>query len=366
MRCGRRPTSRRCWSIPASITTPICRARFCATSVFPSPISHLGIGSGSHAEQTGRVMIEYGRVAEAHRPDWLVVVGDVNSTVAARADRRQARHPHRPSRGRLALARPDHARGIEPARHRCGQRRLVDALARRRRQSHRRRGAGRAHHLCRQHHARQFRAGPGRRSRPPRCPPSSASPGTAYGVVTLHRPSNVDDPAQLARLARLPGHHPAPAAARLSGPSAHRRPGSPRPGSTPRWPRAGVRLIEPLPYVRFMSLAMGAAAIVTDSGGIQEETTYLGIPCFTLRENTERPITISQGTNRLATAASLPGLLETALGAPRNSPKPAQILGRKDRRSLRRRPAPALPARGSRRRLSEIRPVGRRRKTSFP
>ena len=58
-------------------------------------------------------------------------------------------------------------------------------------------------------------------------------------------------------------------------------------------------------YVRFMSLVMDAASIVTDSGGIQEETTYLGIPCFTLRENTERPITIAQGTNRLATAASL-------------------------------------------------------------
>ena len=62
---------------------------------------------------------------------------------------------------------------------------------------------------------------------------------------------------------------------------------------------AGVRLVEPLPYVRFMSLVTGAAAAITDSGGIQEETTALGVPCFTVRDNTERPVTIAEGTNRL-------------------------------------------------------------------
>jgi UDP-N-acetylglucosamine 2-epimerase (non-hydrolysing) len=76
-----------------------------------------------------------------------------------------------------------------------------------------------------------------------------------------------------------------------------------------------VRLAEPQPYVRFMSLVTGAAAAITDSGGIQEETTYLGIPCLTLRENTERPITISEGTNRLVRAETLLDELEAALGS---------------------------------------------------
>ena len=79
---------------------------------------------------------------------------------------------------------------------------------------------------------------------------------------------------------------------------------------------AGVRLVEPLPYVRFMSLVTGAAAAITDSGGIQEETTYLGIPCLTLRENTERPITLSEGTNRLVRAETLASELEQALAEP--------------------------------------------------
>ena len=75
----------------------------------------------------------------------------------------------------------------------------------------------------------------------------------------------------------------------------------------------GVTLIEPLPYIAFMSLVLEAGAVITDSGGLQEETTYLGIPCFTLRENTERPITVEQGTNRLTTPETLPGLLAAAL-----------------------------------------------------
>ena len=78
-----------------------------------------------------------------------------------------------------------------------------------------------------------------------------------------------------------------------------------------------MRLIEPAAYIRFMSLVAGAAAIITDSGGIQEETTYLGIPCLTLRDNTERPITISEGTSRLVKPATLVAELERALAEPR-------------------------------------------------
>jgi UDP-N-acetylglucosamine 2-epimerase (non-hydrolysing) len=82
---------------------------------------------------------------------------------------------------------------------------------------------------------------------------------------------------------------------------------------------AGISLLEPLSYVEFMSLVLGAAAAITDSGGVQEETTYLGIPCLTLRRNTERPITVHQGTNQLVCAETLAPSLGEALRAPRGA-----------------------------------------------
>ncbi len=74
-----------------------------------------------------------------------------------------------------------------------------------------------------------------------------------------------------------------------------------------------MRLVDPLGYVEFMNLVTGAAAVITDSGGVQEETTYLGIPCLTLRENTERPVTVTVGSNRLVTRESLVAELDAAL-----------------------------------------------------
>jgi UDP-N-acetylglucosamine 2-epimerase (non-hydrolysing) len=167
-----------------------------------------------------------------------------------------------------------------------------------------------------------------------RLPEALGLAGRPYGVVTLHRPSNVDEVAPLRRLAgslievqqRLPlvfPVHPRTAASLA------------RFGLAERLAAAGIRLIEPLPYIRFMSLVSDAAAVITDSGGLQEETTYLGIPCLTLRENTERPITIDQGTNRLATPASLAGLLAEALGQDRASrPRPDRWDGRTATRCL--------------------------------
>ena len=102
-------------------------------------------------------------------------------------------------------------------------------------------------------------------------------------------------------------------------------------------------LTDPLPYVRFMSLVAGSAAAITDSGGIQEETTYLGIPCLTLRDNTERPITITQGTNRLVTSDTLAAALDKALATPRSAqPRPVHWDGQTAARcvaDLRRRAA---------------------------
>jgi UDP-N-acetylglucosamine 2-epimerase (non-hydrolysing) len=140
--------------------------------------------------------------------------------------------------------------------------------------------------------------------------------GRGYCVVTLHRPSNVDDPSQLAAMAdclvelqsQLPivfPVHPR-TAARLA-----------ETGLSESLSAAGIRLVEPMPYVRFMSLVAGARAVVTDSGGVQEETTYLGIPCFTLRDSTERPITVTEGTNRLATVANVGAMVKGALNGHR-------------------------------------------------
>jgi UDP-N-acetylglucosamine 2-epimerase (non-hydrolysing) len=281
----------------------------------PDPDFHLGIGSGSHAEQTGRVMIEYGRVADEHRPDWLVVVGDVNSTLAAAlvgtklgirtihleaglrsGDRTMPEELNRLATDAVCDAlwtpSPDAdrnllAEGVPAARITRVGNIMLDSLER----------------------ARPAIAAA-------RVPEALGVAGRPYCVATLHRPSNVDRPAQLRRLVACLAEiqrlvpivfpvHPRTAAmlaeTRLDA----------------ALDAAGVRTIAPLAYVGFMSLVAGAAAVITDSGGVQEETTYLSIPCFTLRENTERPITIDEGTNRLADPASLPGLVEAALGADR-------------------------------------------------
>ena len=279
----------------------------------PAPEFNLGIGSGSHAEQTGRVMIGYGAIAEAQRPDWLIVVGDVNSTVAAalvgtklgiptvhlEAGLRSGDRTMPEEINRLATdavsdvlwtPSPDADRnlrreGVPAARISRVGNIMLDSFE---------------------------RARPAIRAADE--PGALGLGGVPYAVVTLHRPSNVDAREPLAalvaclcdaqrRLQIVFPVHPR-TAARLA-----------EFGLAGQLEAAGVRLIEPLPYIRFMSLVVGASAVVTDSGGLQEETTYLGIPCLTLRNNTERPITIEQGTNLLATPATLAGLLETALAA---------------------------------------------------
>ena len=287
----------------------------------PAPDHHLGVGSGSHAEQTGHVMIAYEKIALAERPDWLIVVGDVNSTAAAAlvaaklhircvhleaglrsGDRQMPEEINRLMTDAIAdvlwTPSPDgdanlRAEGCNPARISRVGNIMLDSFEMVR-------PAIEAADV-----AAELGLAPGH-----------------YGVVTLHRPSNVDDDAPLtalvyaliavqARLALVWPVHPR-SAKRLA-----------ETGLGAKLEAAGVRLIEALPYIRFMSLVLGAAAAITDSGGIQEETTYLGIPCLTLRENTERPITISEGTNTLVTAASLLADLDAALARPKHQrPRP--------------------------------------------
>jgi UDP-N-acetylglucosamine 2-epimerase (non-hydrolysing) len=277
----------------------------------PQPDHHLGVGSGSHAEQTGGVMIAYEKVAAADRPDWLVVVGDVNSTAACAMVGAKLRFPVVHLEAGLRSRDRDMPEEIN--------RLVTDALS----------DVLWTPSPDADENLASEGIGAERISRVGNIMLDSfelVRPGIeaanvaaelglergGYGVVTLHRPSNVDEPAQFARLVealvavqkRLPlvfPLHPR-TAQRLQATGLHEV-----------LRLSGVKLIDPQPYVRFMSLVTSAAAAITDSGGIQEETTYLGIPCLTLRENTERPITISQGTNRLVRADSLVAELEQAL-----------------------------------------------------
>jgi UDP-N-acetylglucosamine 2-epimerase (non-hydrolysing) len=282
----------------------------------PAPDHHLGVGSGSHAEQTGNVMIAYEKIAVAQRPDWLIVVGDVNSTAAAAmvaaklhipcvhleaglrsGDRRMPEEINRLVTDAIAdvlwTPSPDGdanliGEGCDAARITRVGNIMLDSFEMVRPAIEAADVAGEL----------GLRAG-------------------GYGVVTLHRPSNVDEDGPLTALvealiavqARLPLVWPVhPRSAKRLADT----------GLGNRLEDAGVKLIEPQPYIRFMSLVLSAAAAITDSGGIQEETTYLGIPCLTLRENTERPITIDEGTNQLVTANSLMADLEAALARPKH------------------------------------------------
>ncbi len=264
----------------------------------PRPHVHLEVGSGSHAEQTGGVMIAYEKACQRSRPDWIIVVGDVNSTAACAlvgaklwipvvhleaglrsGDRRMPEEINRLVTDAIAdvlwTPSPDadtnlHHEGVSADRiDRVGNI-MIDSYEMVRGQID---GDG-------------TRAALGLAAR-------------SYGVVTLHRPSNVDDPATLGGLVTqlLAVSQSLPLVFAVH-PRTRKR--LQEFGLlSPLEAAAGIRLTEPLGYIQFMNLVSGARAVITDSGGVQEETTYLGIPCLTLRENTERPITLSEGSNRL-------------------------------------------------------------------
>jgi UDP-N-acetylglucosamine 2-epimerase (non-hydrolysing) len=319
---------------------------FFADLKLPEPHHHLGIGSGSHAEQTGGVMIAYEKVAEADRPDWLVVVGDVNSTAACTLVAAKLGIPtiH------LEAGLRSRDRTMPEEINRIVTDSLADVL------------------WTPSVDADENLLGEGvARSRISRVGnimldsfelvrPAIEAAGVPeelrlkrgrYGVVTLHRPSNVDEPAQLIRLtdALIEVQNVLPLVFPVHPRTAKRLSAT---GRDTKLKRAGVKLIEPLSYVRFMSLVTGAAAAITDSGGIQEETTYLGIACLTLRDTTERPITISEGSNRLVKPETLAIELDRALSAPRLVRKPDLWDGETAARclaDLRRRVGPAkLPS----------------------
>jgi UDP-N-acetylglucosamine 2-epimerase (non-hydrolysing) len=264
---------------------------------FPAPDYSLGVGSGPHGEQTGKVLIGFEEILLSTRPAVVVVSGDVNSTLAcARAacklgipvvhleaglrsgDWTMPEEINRVLTDRVSDLLLTHSpeaednltrEGIDIGRVRFVGNTMIDSLRRFEEEARGRAAWSRHDVTCRE-----------------------------YTLVTLHRPSNVDDPVRLAGivngLCRLAAEAPVlfPVHPRTRARLAEN-------GAVERLEAAGVRCLAPVGYLDFLSLETGAGTIVTDSGGVQEEASALGIPCYTLRANTERPITISRGTNVL-------------------------------------------------------------------
>ncbi|MGI9067512.1 MAG: non-hydrolyzing UDP-N-acetylglucosamine 2-epimerase [Pyrinomonadaceae bacterium] len=263
----------------------------------PQPDVYLGVGSASHAAQTAAVIERFEPVVIKEKPDWVIVVGDVNSTLACAlvcvklgvkvahveaglrsGDRTMPEEINRLLTDQIAdlLFTPSEeagenlrSEGIPAERIRFVGNVMIDSLIK---------------HL-------------------PRAKESTVRQDlqlNEYAVLTLHRPSNVDDPRTLSRILeaietignRIPivfPVHPRTQKMITDLASAERVLSAAN----------GLMFINPLGYLDFLSLYSGARLVLTDSGGIQEETSVLGIPCLTLRENTERPITVMTGTNTI-------------------------------------------------------------------
>ena len=260
----------------------------------PEPDVNLGVGSGSQTEQTANTMLRFEPVIEKDAPDWLVVYGDVNSTVASALV--AAKLGVRVAHVEAGLRSRD--RGMPEELNRLLTDQLADLLLT----------------PSRDGDENLEREGiPAERVRfvgnvmidtlirllPKATRPEIPGLRDRYLLVTLHRPSNVDDPDMLRRildcLSRTVAEEDAQVVFPMHPRTRHRLDefGIPVP--------SGDRFLitEPVGYLEFLALQRDAAVVVTDSGGIQEETTYLRVPCLTVRENTERPVTVTEGTNRL-------------------------------------------------------------------
>jgi UDP-N-acetylglucosamine 2-epimerase (non-hydrolysing) len=288
---------------------------FFADLQMPKPDVHLNVGSGSHAEQTARVMIEYEKTVLASKPDWIVVVGDVNSTLACALVGAKLLIPV----AHLEAGLRSGDRTMPEEINRIVTDSIADVLWTPSQDGN--------EHLAREGVAadKVELVGNIMLDSFELLAPKIRAAGVAgklgvekggYGVVTLHRPSNVDDRAQLALLVdkltaiaqRLPLVFPV------------------HPRTRQRLKDFGlvqkveacaaIKLTDPLSYIDFMSLVTDCRLALTDSGGVQEETSYLGIPCLTLRENTERPVTVTLGTNRLVSARSVDQEVERVLAKP--------------------------------------------------
>jgi UDP-N-acetylglucosamine 2-epimerase (non-hydrolysing) len=275
----------------------------------PEPDVNLGVGSGSHAAQTAAIMIALEKEFIERSPELVMVYGDVNSTIAAALVAAKLHIPVAHVEAGLRsfdMTMPEEvnrrlvdqlsdllfvtspeavghlaAEGVDVGRVHLVGNPMIDTLLA---------------------HLDSFDTGAVR---------AAHGLPERYIVATLHRPANVDDPQVAAGLVKrlheiadladvvMPVHPRGRKVLTAAGLDDHPR----------------VTLLEPLGYVDFVAAVRGAAVVVTDSGGVQEETTILGVPCLTVRPNTERPITITHGTNRLVTPDGLVAAVEKALAS---------------------------------------------------
>ena len=264
----------------------------------PAPDINLEVKSGTHAEQTGRVMIAYEKVLMEQRPDLVVVIGDVNSTMAAAiaASKLGIKVAH------LEAGLRSNDRTMPEEINRLVTDVLADILwtpSRDASENLIREGvAPEKIHFMGNIMIDSLEMLRDRIERQETCKDYDLEPG-GYGLVTLHRPSNVDNPDTLKQIChtltevagRMPVVFPVHPRTRKNMAAG---------GLLEAMESAdGLHMPEPLNYIRFMNLLFNCRFVITDSGGIQEETSYLGIPCLTVRENTERPVTITHGTNQL-------------------------------------------------------------------
>ena len=288
----------------------------------PRPDLDLGVGSGSHAQQTAAIMTAFEPIVLDWQPDMVLVVGDVNSTIACAlvAAKLGTRIAH------VEAGLRSFDRGMPEEINRVLTDQLSDLLFTTEESAHdnlMREGIApdRIHFvgnvmidtlLEHRDHARSLNI-----------PERYGLTRGGYAVLTLHRPSNVDDTDTLVRLltaldeiaAETPimfPVHPRTRAALVR---------SPRASSLLAGTR--FRMLDPLGYVEFLGLMADSRLVLTDSGGVQEETTMLGVPCLTLRDTTERPVTISHGTNHLV--GTDPDRILEAWRNMRNGDVPARI-----------------------------------------
>jgi UDP-N-acetylglucosamine 2-epimerase (non-hydrolysing) len=259
----------------------------------PRPDVDLEVGSGTHAVQTAALLTRLETVFSSRRPSLVVVYGDVNSTLAAALVAAKLHIPI--AHVEAGLRSFDRSMPEEVNRvvtdalsdlHLVTSEEAIDHL-----QNEGAR-AGSIHMVGNPMIDTLLRF---RDAVDPESVRTELGIPEAYGVVTLHRPSNVDDPdvagGLVSALHSIASDLPLVFPIHPRGREALAAAGL---GSSP-----GVAVVDPLPYTRFLALMMEARLVLTDSGGIQEETTVLGVPCLTLRHNTERPITITHGTNTL-------------------------------------------------------------------
>jgi UDP-N-acetylglucosamine 2-epimerase (non-hydrolysing) len=280
---------------------------FFAELGLPEPVENLAVGSGSHGVQTAALLTGLERVLYERRPPLVVVYGDVNSTLAAALVCAKAGIPL--AHVEAGLRSGD--RGMPEEINRIVVDALADVLLAT--------SADAVAHLAREGVATSkvhLVGNPMIDSLMAAMPRLAAARigerldlPDRYAVATLHRPGNVDDAATAAEVAGalrevsrmvplvVPLHPRGRAALAAAG----------------LLDAPGVRVLEPLGYLDFLAAVRGAALVVTDSGGVQEETTVLGVPCLTIRPSTERPVTISHGTNRLVTAGTLAAAADKAL-----------------------------------------------------